>query len=107
MQRNSTAISPQSRHPGLNWGPTDYELVQASRRAHPSLSERVTPGRSDRTHFTTRPQRKPPHWQLAALLAAYAVFCAWMVFGGTEAKPTTRPPVDASVMGMRLEGANR
>lgn len=25
MSDESTIVSPMSRHPGLNWGPTDYE----------------------------------------------------------------------------------
>ena len=51
MASDSTPVSSMSRHPGLNWGPTDYEADDGPSAIHPPegehrLSKHDSAGRS-------------------------------------------------------------
>lgn len=56
MSSDSTAVSSMSRHPGLNWGPTDYEAVITPGRGSLSLVKHRTRPDVAAPHFTRRPQ---------------------------------------------------
>lgn len=64
MTTGATTVSSMSRHPGLNWGPTDYEAGGGPVDAKSLLSERAERGQGNRRRPTSSPQR------LASLRAA-------------------------------------
>lgn len=57
MMPNANTVIPMSRHPGLNWGPTDYEAVR--RPSGPELLLLKRHGEEQKTPHssTTRSQR--------------------------------------------------
>lgn len=60
----------ESRHPGLNWGPTDYEAGTAPSGDPVLASERLGTNRQKRAKSTTNSRQDPLAAELARLRAA-------------------------------------
>lgn len=58
MSRNRIAVSAMSRHPGLNWGPTDYESLTAQGKGPFLASEHTGTNHSKRAKSTKTSPRK-------------------------------------------------
>jgi hypothetical protein len=56
MSRHGTTVSSMSRHPGLNWGPTDYESETVPSEGGGLLSKRDEVGRKNGSKSTTDSQ---------------------------------------------------
>lgn len=69
MKSDSTAVLSMSRHPGLNWGPTDYEAAVVPREPTALLGERHQTQHDSDGRSTTRSQPCRLFWAL--VLAAF------------------------------------
>ncbi len=61
---DASTVSPMSRHPGLNWGPTDYESFTAPTGEPILASERLVTHRQNQANST-----KAPRWNWRSELA--------------------------------------
>lgn len=75
MLSDRSTVFSMSRHPGLNWGPTDYEAGAAPSGHVSLLSKRAEVGRNITGRFTKRPQQNASESAELALLRQASCEC--------------------------------